>query len=89
MKRIHKLIGIALFAAMIAGTARAAETPDTTMDARAPDVFSLASSANTKAADTSKRSCVDINDQSFEWRWSNVPFASTCDAAPERKQVRE
>jgi hypothetical protein len=33
----------------------------------------------------SKHACVDLNGGSFEWRWANVPFASSCDARPDAK----
>jgi hypothetical protein len=28
------------------------------------------------------RSCTDINGNTFGWRWSNAPFASTCSSGP-------
>ena len=71
MTRIQKLTGIAVFACATAGvflTARPSSPP-----AR------LAGASSLKA---SKHSCIDMNGKAFHWPWSNVPFASTCDAKP-------
>ena len=33
------------------------------------------------------RSCIDMDGKVYEWRWSNVPFASSCTQDPPRQFV--
>jgi hypothetical protein len=33
------------------------------------------------------RSCIDMDGKVYEWRWSNVPFASSCTQDPPQKFV--
>jgi hypothetical protein len=36
-----------------------------------------------KISEGSRHSCIDLKEGTFDWRWANVPFASTCDAKPD------
>lgn len=74
MTRIQKVTGIAVFAFMLCGLV---VTLQVTTRLERPEAAS--------SPDTSAHSCRDMNGKSFEWQWSNVPFASTCDAKPDAK----
>jgi len=41
--------------------------------------------SNQASSEGSRHACVDMNQRSFEWRWANVPFASSCDARPDAR----
>jgi hypothetical protein len=85
MTRKQKLMGIAVIALIVAGGMGVAVHA-----ARSPMAIARAKLANdlrvTEAHEValgSRHACVDMQEGSFEWRWANVPFASTCDAGPD------
>ena len=74
MTRIQALAGITVFA-VLAGAAVIS------IQATKPAAQALAADTG----ETSGHSCVDLNGKTFAWSWSNVPFASRCDARPNPK----
>ena len=80
-----KLMGIAVIALAIGGglgvAVQAARSP--VVIARAKLAEGLKVAAASKIAEGSRHACVDLKEGTFEWRWANVPFASTCDAKPD------
>lgn len=93
MTPIHKLLGIAVVAFAVGGgigvSVQAARSPSAVIIARARLAEGLtvaqASQASQASNQGSKHACVDLNQGSFEWRWANVPFGSSCDARPDAK----
>jgi hypothetical protein len=85
MTRKQKLIGIALFALIAGGgmgvAVHAARSPMALARAKLTNDLKVAEAH--ELAQGSRHACVDIKEGSFEWRWANVPFASTCDAGPD------
>ena len=85
MTHSMKLMGIALIALVIGGgmgvAVQAARSP--AMIARAKLGEGLRVAEASKISEGSRHSCVDLKEGTFEWRWANVPFASTCDAKPD------
>ncbi len=74
MTRMQTLAGIAVFAITMAGAVisiHAIKPATRTADASAPAA--------------SRRSCADMNGHAFNWSWSNVPFASSCDTGHDGK----
>ena len=71
MTAAQKLTGIAVFAFAICGVLLSVRT------IRPPVLL-----AGANLAETSRHSCFDMNGKAFEWGFSNVPFAATCDAKP-------
>ena len=82
MTRVQKLVGIAVVAFVIGGgmgvAVQAARSPSPAAIARAKLAEGLRVAEASKIAEGSKHSCVDLKEGTFEWRWANVPFASTC-----------
>jgi hypothetical protein len=80
MTRFLRLAGIAVVAFVIGGgiAVQAAKSPVTVARARLADGLKVAEEL--KLTEGSKPACVDLKEGTFEWRWANVPFASTCDA---------
>jgi hypothetical protein len=82
MNRFHKLAGIAVVAFVLGGSmavaVQAARSP--VVIARAKLAEGLKVAEATKVAQGSRHACVDLKEGTFEWRWANVPYASTCDA---------
>ncbi len=68
MTRTRKLMGIALVALIVTGTAVAVQAER-----------SHATATKAKVADGAQHACVE---GTFEWRW-NVAFASTCVGQPD------
>jgi len=89
MTRFHKLLGIAVVGFVVGGSigvsVQAARSPSSVVIARARLAEGLKVAEASRASEGSKHACVDLNDGSFEWRWANVPFASSCDARPDAK----
>jgi hypothetical protein len=84
MTRFQKLVGIAVVAFVVGSgmgvAVQAARSPSPTAIARAKLAEGLKVAEASRTTDGSKHSCVDLKEGTFEWRWANVPFASTCDA---------
>lgn len=74
MTRMQALAGITVFA-VLAGAA--------VISIQATNPAAQPPAAG--AGETSSHSCVDLNGKAFAWSWSNVPFASRCDARPNLK----
>jgi hypothetical protein len=53
------------------------------MIARARLAEGLKVAEASKVFEGDRHSCVDLKEGTFDWRWANVPFASTCDAKPD------
>jgi hypothetical protein len=53
------------------------------MIARARLAEGLKVAEASKISEGSRHSCIDLEEGTFDWRWANVPFASTCDAKPD------
>ena len=88
-RRIHRLLGIAAIAFVIGGgigvSVQAARSPSPVLIARSRLAEGLRVAQASQASEGSKHACVDLNEGSFEWRWANVPFASSCDARPDAR----
>jgi hypothetical protein len=84
MTRFQKVLGIAVVAFVVgsgAGVAvQAARSPSPVTIARAKLAEGLKVAEAAKITEGSKHSCVELKEGTFEWRWANVPLASTCDA---------
>ena len=82
MIRFHKLLGIAVIAFVLGGgmavAVQAARSP--VVIARAKLAEGLKVAEATKLAEGSRHACADLKEGTFEWRWANVPFTSSCDA---------
>jgi len=82
MTHSWKLMGIAVIALVVGAgmgvAVQAARSPATIARARLAEGLRIAETS--KQAEGSRHTCVDLKEGSFEWRWANVPFASTCDA---------
>jgi hypothetical protein len=80
-----KLAGIAVIALVIGGGAgvavQAARSPAMIAHARLAEGLKVAEAS--KIREASRHTCTDMEEGTFEWRWANVPFASTCDAKPD------
>jgi hypothetical protein len=86
MTRKQKLIGIAVIALLIVGggmgvAVHAARSPMAIARAQLANDLTVAEAR--EVAQGARRACVDMQEGSFEWRWANVPFASTCEAGPD------
>lgn len=68
MTRTQKLIGIAVVALIVGGGMGVAGS--------AARSHAKANAVNT---DAFSHGCAGIEQGSFEWRWSEVPFATNCD----------
>ena len=75
MTPAQKLTGVAVFAFAICGVLLSVRA------ARPPVLL-----AGANLADASRHSCFDMDGKAFEWGFSNVPFAATCDAKPDAPQ---
>jgi hypothetical protein len=89
MRPIYKLLGIAVVAFVVGGgigvSVQAARSPSAIVIARARLAEGLKVAQASQTNQGSKHACVDLNGGSFEWRWANAPFASSCDARPDAK----
>jgi hypothetical protein len=85
MTQSQKLIGVAVIALFVGGgvgvAVQAARSP--AMIARAKLAEGLRVAEASKISEGERHSCVDLKEGTFDWRWANVPFASTCDAKPD------
>jgi hypothetical protein len=85
MTQSQKLIGVAVIALFVGGgmgvAVQAARSP--AMIARAKLAEGLRVAEASKISEGSRHSCIDLEQGTFDWRWANVPFASTCDAKPD------
>ena len=85
MTRHHKLIGIALVAFVMGGgtglAVQATSSPVSAAHAKLAGALKVAEAL--ELADGSRHRCTDLAQGTFEWRWANVPFASSCDARPD------
>jgi hypothetical protein len=75
MTSAQKVAGVAVFALAICGvllTVRADKPPSRLVASQ--------------FLEASRHSCFDMNGKAFEWGFSNVPFAATCDAKPDAPQ---
>jgi hypothetical protein len=77
MTRTQTLVGVAVLAVAAGGAAFSIQA---TKPAAQPSTLRAI-----EAPGHSSRSCVDMDGKAFGWSWSNVPFASTCDARPDAK----
>jgi hypothetical protein len=84
MTNFWKLMGIAAIATVVGvsmgAAVEAARSPVTIARARLAEGLKVAEASKVEGA---RHSCVDLKEGTFEWRWANVPFASTCDAKPD------
>jgi hypothetical protein len=82
MTRFQKLAGIAVVAFVVGGgmgvAVQAARSPSPSAIARTKLAAGLRVAEASRIAEGSKRSCIDLKEGTFEWRWANVPFASNC-----------
>jgi len=82
MARHRKLIGIALIAFLIGGstgfTVQATSSPVAIARAKLAEGLTVAEALG--RAEASRQTCTDLKKGTFEWRWANVPFASSCAA---------
>jgi hypothetical protein len=82
MTSLLKLLGIALVALVIGGgmgaAVQAARSPVSLARAKLAEGLKVAEEL--KLSEGSKHACTDLNEGTFEWRWANVPLASTCEA---------
>jgi hypothetical protein len=82
MTRFLKFLGIAVAAFVIGGgmgvAVQAARSPVSLARAKLAEGLKVAEEL--KLTEGSKHACVDLKEGTFEWRWANVPFASTCAA---------
>ena len=82
MTRSQKLMGIAVVALLVGGglgvAVQAARSPAMIARARLAEGLKVAEAS--KISEGSRHTCVNLKEGTFEWRWANVPFASTCDA---------
>ena len=69
MTRTQKLLGIAVVGLIVGGGMGVAVS--------AARTHAKANAA--KTTDASSQGCAGIEQGSFEWRWSEVPFATNCD----------
>jgi hypothetical protein len=84
MTRFPKLVGISVVGLIVGGgmgaAVQAARSPSPVTIARATLAEGLkVVEASTTATERSKH-CTDLKEGTFEWRWANVPFASSCQA---------
>jgi hypothetical protein len=77
MTRVRALTGIVVFAIATGGAV---------ISVQATKPVALPAASRTAAPPAhSRHSCIDMNGNTFGWSWSNVPFASQCDARPDAK----
>jgi hypothetical protein len=85
MTQSQKLIGIAVIALFVGGgmgvAVQAARSPAMIARARLAEGLKVAEAS--KISEGSRHSCIDLKEGTFDWRWANVPFASTCDVKPD------
>jgi len=81
MTRFQKLVGILVFGFIVGGgmgaAVQAARSPSPVTVARAKLAERLKVAEVSRATEASKH-CTDSKEGTFEWRWANVPFASSC-----------
>jgi hypothetical protein len=77
MTRTQTLVGVAVLAVAAGGAAFSIQATKPAAQPSAPSAI--------EGPGHSSRSCVDMDGKAFAWSWSNVPFASTCDARPDAK----
>jgi len=84
MTRFQKIVGIAVVAFVVGSgmgvAVQAARSPSPLTIARAKLAEGLKVAEGSNIAEGSKHSCIDLKQGTFEWRWANVPFASSCQA---------
>ena len=85
MTQSQKLIGVAVIALFVGGgmgvAVQAARSPAMIARARLAEGLKVAEAS--KISEGERHSCIDLMEGTFDWRWANVPFASTCDAKPD------
>jgi hypothetical protein len=85
MTQSQKLIGVAVIALFVGGgmgvAVQAARSPAVIARAKLAEGLRVAEAS--KISEGSRHSCIDPKEGTFDWRWANVPFASTCDAKPD------
>jgi hypothetical protein len=83
MTRFQKLVGISVVGFIVGGgmgaAVQAARSPSHVTIARATLAEGLKVVEASTATERSKH-CTDLKEGTFEWRWANVPFASSCQA---------
>jgi hypothetical protein len=83
MTRFQKLVGISVVGLIVGGgmgaAVQAARSPSHVTIARATLAEGLKVVEGSTATERSKH-CTDLKEGTFEWRWANVPFASSCQA---------
>lgn len=81
MTSFWKLMGIAAIATVVGvslgAAVEAARSPAKIARAGLAEGLKVAQASKVEG---SRHSCIDLKEGTFEWRWANVPFASTCDA---------
>ena len=81
MTHFWKRMGIAAIATVVGvsmgAAVEAARSPTRIARARLAEGLKVAQASKIEG---SRHGCVDLKEGTFEWRWANVPFASTCDA---------
>jgi len=84
MTPFQKIVGIAVVAFVVGSgmgvAVQAARSPSPLTIARAKLAEGLKVAEGSNIAEGSKHSCIDLKQGTFEWRWANVPFASSCQA---------
>ena len=82
MIRFYKLAGVAAVAFALGGgmavAVQAARSPVVIARAKLAEGLKVAEAST--ITEGSRHACVDLKEGTFEWRWANVPFASSCDA---------
>jgi hypothetical protein len=74
MTRMQTLAGLAVFAFTAAGAVISIQA-----------IKPITRTADASASALSRRACADMNGGTFNWSWSNVPFASSCEASHDGK----
>ena len=74
MTRMQTLTGLAVFAATTAAAVVSVQA-----------IKPITRTADASASASSRRACADMNGHAFNWSWSNVPFASNCEAGHDGK----
>ena len=84
MTPFQKIVGIAVVAFVVGSgmgvAVQAARSPSPLTIARAKLAEGLKVAEGSNIAEGSKHSCIDLKQGTFEWRWANLPFASSCQA---------
>jgi hypothetical protein len=82
MTRVQKVLGIAVMGFLVGAgmgvAVQAARSPSPATIARAKLAEGLKVAEASRTTEGSKHNCTDLQEGTFEWRWANVPFASSC-----------